>query len=555
MPTLRNAGKNLARLRDISVIVVRYGFGGVLARARVFQALGFRPEAEQVGPTLSPAKRFRMMLAELGPTFVKLGQVLSSRPDLLPPDFVEELSLLQDQTPPLPFGEVQKQIEEGLGHGMTELFASFDEEPLASASIAQVHAARTLDGEDVVVKVQRPGIEERIRSDLDLLYYFAQLLERVVAETGITTPTGIVDEFQQALVAELDFFHEAANVRQFRRYNEGRSYVVIPRTLERLRGQKITDCDETKFDRKEISKNLIEGLFQQLFIDGFFHGDPHPGNIFVLEGNRVGLVDFGLVGRMSRHMQETVILLCLAVALKDPDTVARLVYKAGIPSARVNLSMFQRDIADIIDRYINLELRDIQSTALVQDLLQLALRYQIKVPKEYAVLLKTAITIEGVVRKINPELDILEMATPYAKRLLTDRLNPKSASGGTLRTLLQVQTLANELPMQLSQILLDMESGKFSVEMKSQDLPQLVQAVRWLGIVVFSGLTSAALITGAFILLAQHTTYELYGIPVIPVLSLLASGGLFLGAFGSTLLAGRVRKVNVGRWIKRLRGK
>jgi ubiquinone biosynthesis protein len=564
MPTLRNAGKNLVRLREIAAIVVRHGFGGVLSRSSIFEALSIRPadaELATVAP-LTAARRFRLMLIELGPTFVKLGQVLSSRPDLLPPSFVQELSLLQDQVPPLPMEHVEKTILEGLGRTVPELFASFEPEALASASIAQVHGARTLAGEDVVVKIQRPGITERIRADLDLLYYFASFLERVVAETGISTPTGIVEEFEHSLKSELDFLHEASNIRLFHTANVGRPHVVIPKvydaltcrtvlTLERLRGQKITDCAGDPAVAEQVARNLIESVFAQLFVDGFFHGDPHPGNVFVLEGNRIGLVDFGLVGRMSHSMQENVIILCLAVALKDPDTVARLIYKAGIPDRRVNLSQMRGDIAEIIDRYLDLELHEIQSSVLVQDLLQLALKYGIKVPKDYAVLIKTAITVEGVVRNLYPDLDILGMATPYAKRLLYDRASPKSASGAALRTLLQVQTLAGELPMQLSQILLDMESGRFSVELRSEEVPKLIGAVRWLGIVVFLGLISASLIVGSFIVLAPHAEWKISGVPVLPALALTAAATLFGGAFTWTLLAGRLRKISLRRLFGR----
>jgi ubiquinone biosynthesis protein len=563
MPTLRNAGKNLARLREITVIVGRRGFGGVLDRARVFQALGFRPKEADTAPepVLTGAQRFRLMLSDLGPTFVKLGQVLSSRPDILPPDVVQELSLLQDQVPALPMEHVTRTIEAGLGRKMSELFASFDEEPLASASIAQVHGARTLAGDDVVVKIQRPDIADRIAADLDLLYYLAQFMERIVEETGISTPTGIVEEFEKSLKSELDFLNEANNIRQFHHYSVGRDFVRIPKvydaltcrtvlTLERFRGEKISNLEGAKFDREAAAKNLIEGLFAQLFIDGFFHGDPHPGNLFVLEGNRIGLVDFGLVGRLSHSMQETVIILCLAIALKDPDTVARLLYKNGIPDERVNLWQMRSEIAEIIDRHINLTLKDISSTVLAQDILQLAIRYRIKVPKDYAVLIKTAITIEGVVRKLYPELDILEMATPYAKRLLSDRMSPKGASGVALRTVLQAQTVAAELPMQLSQILLDMEAGRFSVELRSNEIPKLIQAVRWLGMVVFMGLISGALIVGSFIALSARTTTGTEGTPVLAILAMISAGAIFTGALFSTLLAGRFRKIRIGRWLK-----
>lgn len=562
MPALRDAGKNLARLREISAIVARHGFGQVFARARVFEALRFRPADPDAPPKVPAPQRFRVMLSELGPTFVKLGQVLSSRPDILPPDWVAELSTLQDQVPELAMSEIRLVIEAGLGRKVEDAFAWIDEQPLASASIAQVHAARLKNGDEVVVKVQRPGISERIRADLDLLYYLAQFLERVVEETGVYTPTGIVSEFERSLKGELDFENEAANIRVFHANNVGRPHIVIPRvyeeltcrtvlTLERLRGEKITNLDPEKFDRRIVAKNLVDAIFEHLFVDGVFHGDPHPGNLFVLEGNRIGFVDFGIIGRLTKQMQETIILLCLAVALRDPDTVARLVYKIGVPDQRVNLAQFRSDIAEILEQYAGLELQNMSSGTLINDILALALKYRIKVPKEFAILTKAAITMEGVVRHVYPEMDVFAVALPYAKKLLFERLSPKGASGGALRALLQAQGFLTEVPMQISQILMDLEGGKFTVNMKNPELGQLVQAVRWLGIVVFSGLTASALIIGSFVILAAQTDWEVRGVPVLAVAGLVIAPMLFGAAFMWTLLAGKLHKIRLRRWFGR----
>lgn len=562
MPALRNAGKNLARLREISLVVGRHGFGEVFDRARIFDQLGIsrKPEMDPAERRKGTAERFRLLLSDLGPTFVKFGQVLSSRPDLLPPDFVRELSLLQDRAPEMPMATVREVVERGLGKPLQELFAWVDEKPIASASIAQVHAARLSTGEEVVIKVQRPNIAESMRADLDLLYYVAQFLERVVEETGIYTPTGIVEEFEKSLFGELDFLHEAQNVETFHALNKDRPYVRIPKvydeltcrtvlTLERLFGDKITSLDPARHDRRVVARNLVDSIFTQLFVDGVFHADPHPGNIFILEGDRIGIVDFGLVGRVSKQMQETVMILCLAIALKDADTLARLLYKAGVPDARVNLSQFRSDIAAILDRYLGMELSKIKGAALVDDLLSLAIRYKIKVPKEYALLTKAAITIEGVIRQVAPDMDVLEVALPYAKTLMFERLSPRSASGGALRALLQLQGLASEVPMQLSQILYDLEGGKFAVNMKAPELGQLVQAVKWLGIVVFSGLTASALIIGSFFMLAARTEWEIRGVPVLAVIGLVVAPTLFGAAFTWTLLSGKMHKISLRRWL------
>lgn len=500
------------------------------------------------------------MLSELGPTFVKLGQVLSSRPDILPPAWIDELTKLQDDAEQMPLDEIRRLVAEGLGQPIESLFASIDPEPLASASIAQVHAARTLAGDEVVVKVQRPGIEERIRADLDLLHYFAQLLERVVEETGVYSFTGIASEFEKALVLELDFLHEADNVRLFYNKSVGRPYVVIPKvygeltsrtvlTLERLQGVKITRLDPVRHDRQKVAENVLMMAFEHLFVDGVFHGDPHPGNLFVLDDNRIGLVDFGLVGHMTRQMQETLIVLCLAVALKDPDTVARLLYKVGVPEKRVNLAQFRSDLAGILDVYLPRELKDIESATLGPQLVDLCLKYGIKVPREYALLTKSAITYEGIVRHLWPEMDLVDMAMPYAKRLLTSRFTPEAGQGGALRAMLQAHGVMTEVPMQLSQILLDMEGGKFAVNVKSTDLSQLVGAVRWLGITLFSGMVASALIVGSFVVLAARGNWDVHGVPVLAVLGLVVPPVLFSIALLWTVMGGKLPRIPLRRLL------
>src|SRR5205814_4125571 len=244
---------------------------------------------------------------------------------------------------------------QGLGKPATELFASIDPEPMASASIAQVHRARTQAGDDVVIKVQRPGIEEQIRSDTDLLFYLARFLEGVSEETGIYTPTGIVSEFRQAMLVELDFENEANNIEEFSKTHEGRDFVVIPQvvhthssrtvlTLQELVGVKLKTVleggDAEGIDRKTLARRILDASFHQLFTDGLFHGDPHPGNVIVLPGNRLGLLDFGLVGRLTKGMQEAIILPVLAISLRDPDTVAPRLYKVGIPDERIHPHQF-----------------------------------------------------------------------------------------------------------------------------------------------------------------------------------------------------------------------
>lgn len=559
-PVLERAFQDLNRLRQIAAAVAKHGFGAYLARSRLRDVLGRDAEAAAAQPLpagdRTTAARFRQLLGELGPTFTKLGQLLSTRPDILPAPWVEELESLQDDCPPLPIDEVRREIEHGLGRPVAELFAALDEAPLASASIAQVHLARTHAGERVVVKVQRPQIRARIESDLALLYYLAMLLEAVVEETGIHTPTGIIEEFDRTVHEELDFTNEARNARAMAEAARGRPFIVIPRvheelssitvlTLDYVEGTKVSEITaEAGFDCERVARNIIEAAFRQLFQDGLFHGDPHPGNILVLSGERIALLDFGLVGRLTRAQQEALVTLIVAVALRDPDSVARIINRIGLPDAHTPISEFREDIRRILDRYLGLKLDEIPTATLLRDLLDLAVRHRIRIPKEYAVLAKAAIAVEGIIRRLYPKLDVLQVGLPYAKELLLARFNPTDASSTLMKSLLKLQGLAEDVPSQLTQILVDLEGGKFRVNVHSDDVERVGAHVRALGVMLFLGLIAAGLTVGGVLVLALGDN------PWVGGLSLAGAALLSSAAALYHLARARFRKISLYRWLK-----
>jgi ubiquinone biosynthesis protein len=554
---LREAFQDLNRLRQIAAAAVRHGFGAYLARSRLKDVLGKDVPAEGELPPADPnPHQFRLLLGELGPTFTKLGQLLSTRPDLLPANWVEELASLQDDCPPLPVAEVRRVIEASLGAPVEERFAALDPHPLASASIAQVHRARTHAGEEVVVKVQRPDIRERIDADLALLRYLALLLEAVVEETGISTPSAIIEEFDRTVHEELDFENEARNARAMREAAARRDFVVIPRvhdalstslvlTLDYVEGTKLNDVGPgSGHDLEKLARTIIEASFRQLFEDGLFHGDPHPGNILVLPGERIALLDFGLVGRLTRVQQEALVTLILAVALRDPTAVARLLDKLGSPDSRVPFAEFSGDIAGILDRYLGLKLGEIRTSSVLRDLLDLAVRHRIRVPKEYAVLAKASMTVEGIIRRLYPKLDILEVGLPYARELMLARFNPQDASGLVMKSLLALQGLAEDVPAQLSQILADLERGKLQVKVRSLDAEEIGRRLSAVGVLLFLGLIASSLLVGGLVIVATSPR------PALGIASLVAG----LGLAGAALLfhwAPPVRKIGLRRFIPR----
>ncbi|CAM4310690.1 ABC1 kinase family protein [Corallococcus exiguus] len=558
--------QDLNRIRQIALIAARHGFGEVTERAGVWRLLGGRKEKVEVSEEArreSTARRFRLFLSELGPTFIKLGQVLSTRADLLPAEFVEELATLQDNVEAIPLEQVHAQIRDALGKDVQELFAQVDPEPLAAASIAQVHRAVTMDGEEVVIKVQRPGIAQRIDADLGVLRSLARLLEAVVEETGIYSPSGIVDEFDRAIHEELDFINEATNIRAFLENHKDRPYLKIPRvhaalssrtvlTMEFIRGEKINPAALAEADRKQIAQHILEASFRQLFDDGLFHGDPHPGNVLLMEGNRLALLDFGVVGRLTRPMQETLVMLCLAVALKDSDSVARILYRVGVPDARANLMGFRNDIEAILGQHLPTTLGQVDARTLLRDLLDLAVKYRIRIPKEYALLSRASISTEGMLRGLYPELNIIEVALPYAKELMAGRYDPSQLQGGLMRTLLRFQSMAQDLPTQLSQILLDLETGKFSVTVRAEQFDKLNENLRSVAVIAFLGLCACGFIVGAFIAFAPRP--PMYGnVPVLGIVGIALAAALFGAVLTWYLFGGRFGKVSVTRFLKKRR--
>ncbi|HET6438451.1 MAG TPA: AarF/UbiB family protein [Anaeromyxobacter sp.] len=552
--------QDLNRLRQIASAMVRHGFGAYVERMRLREVLG--RDAPPAGEPLpqsgrTTAVRFRQMLAELGPTFIKLGQILSSRPDLLPAHWVEELAVLQDDCPPLTLAEVRRELEHGLGRPVEELFASMDDQPLASASIAQVHRAVTHGGEQVAVKILRPSARERIEADLSLLYELGRLLEAVVEETGVTTPTGVIEEFDRTVHEELDFTHEARNAQLMADAAAARDTVVIPRvhaalscatvlTLDYVDGVKVSEITaQGGYDLERVARNIIEASFRQLFEDGLFHGDPHPGNILVLPESRIALLDFGLVGRLSRVQQEALVTLMVAVALRDPDSVARMLARIGVPEAHTSLADLRADVNAILDRYLGLKLDQIRTATLLRDLLDLAVRHRIRIPKQYATLAKAAMTVEGIIRRLHPDLDVLEVGLPYAKELLLARFNPGDASTLLMRSLLKIQTLAEDLPTQLAQILQDLETGKFRVNVGSEALDRLGGHVRALGVLVVLGILASAFTLGGLVVWAVR------GFGLLAAAALVTGAALCGAAALYHAFSLRARKISIRRFLAR----
>lgn len=515
--SILTAVRDADRLRQITQVLIRHGFGELVTRIGLSSgkpgADGERPPRPQLG------ERLRLVLQDLGPTFVKLGQIMSTRSDLLPEDILRELKKLQDSVAPFGAEEAGRQVAETLGASTDELFSSFEVQPLASASVAQVHRATLrVEGREqpvpVAVKIQRPGIVPMVERDLDLLYLLARLIERAVPEARVYSPTGLVREFDRAITAELDFTVEATNAARFAKNFEGDSSIrfptVFPQTsgkrvlsLEFLEGLKVTDAVRAGADGKWISENAVRILLKMVFEDGFFHADPHPGNILILprpdEDGRyapdarltIGLLDLGLVGRLSPELRDRTVDLLMAAARNDPDAIADALLAIGKSRGRVDYDAFRAHVRQISERHLGKPLKEIQASAIVRDIVVGAIQFEIEIPVELTMMLRGLMTIEGVGKEINPELDLFGVAKPYLAKMILQRYHPLKLGGELMRGVERLSSVARDLPFQLQDILEDLRKGR--LEVRTTD-PQKSLALERLGRRVRAGLVSVGLL-------------------------------------------------------------
>lgn len=529
MVSIVNAVRDVDRLRQITMVLVKHGFGEIVARAGL--GGGPKPVADDDGAgagagaaakrRISVAERLRLVLQELGPSFIKLGQIVSTRPDLIPADVITELKKLQDDVPPMSLDDVRATIQETLGAPVEQVFTRFDDKPLACASIGQVHRARLALGDgdevEVVVKVQRPRIRGTIERDLDLLYFLARVIERAIPESKIYSPVGLVGEFDRAIMAELDFTVEAQNAGTFAQNFAKNPAVRFPKvyaaasgkkvlTLEFFDGKKVYAAVEGGASGEVIAKNAVAAIAQMIFEDGLFHADPHPGNILILGPPAepvIGMIDLGLVGRLTPEMRDKAIDLMVAAVRAETDGLADALIAMGRPRGKVDMPAFRAEVAELSRKYLGKPLKEVELSGMIRDLVQGAIKYEIEMPTEMVMVGKALMTVEGIGKEIYPDLDVWTELRPYFFKLLWRRYHPERLARELLRGLGELGTAARSLPAQVHQILDDLRGGQ--LEVKSID-PNLPGAADRLGRRIYSSVTIGSFtVAGAGLLaLGRH---------------------------------------------------
>ncbi len=497
------------RYREISRILVRHGLGFLL------EWTGPRLLRRRRPLPVPPTHHLRLALEELGPTFIKLGQVLSTRPDLLPPEWIAELSLLQDRVPPFPFEAARRCIEEELGRPVEHLFAHLEEEPLAAASLSQVHAARLPSGEEVVVKVQRPGIEATVTTDLDILRRLASLAEKRVPALRLYDPRGIVEEFAHTLRGELDFRREGHHADRFRRNFARQPLLYIPQvywddttrrvlTLERIRGIKIDDLaalDAAGLDRQRIALNATQIVMQEVFEDGFFHADPHPGNFFVLQDGTIAAVDFGMVGRLSLPLRRELVRLFAVAVRLDSEAIVEQLLRMSLVEREVDRAGLQRDLERFLRRYVGRPLREMLAREIVEEGMRIAFRRRLRLPAELWLLGKMVGMLEGVGLQLDPTFDPFSIARPYAERFLRQTLSPGALGRQAGNWLEDWADLLLELPAGLPALATRLEEGSLTVGVEMRRLQGPLAVLDLLSIRLSLALLLATLTVVAALLL------------------------------------------------------
>lgn len=518
-----NTVRDIERLRQILLVLGRHGFGAVVHRAGLARFAGRTsepapPEGEPTVRRIGLGERVKLVLQDLGPSFVKLGQILSTRPDVVPADVVAKLKELQDRVSPLPFDDLKSTVEGELAATLEEVFESFEQEPLASASIAQVHRARLRqkDGPpvEVVVKIQRPNIRNTVERDIELLYILARAIERSIPEARIYSPVGLVSEFDRAMTAELDFNREADNAERFARAFEGNPDAHFPAiyreasskrvlTMEFLPGKKPDAAIAAGYSGEQIAKRALGVIFKQIYEDGFFHADPHPGNLLILgtpDEPVLGMIDLGLVGRLSPQLRDKTVDLMVAAVRQDSQGIADALYSIGTPTKRIDRERYNAEVTFLAERYLGKPLREIEVSLLIRDIVSGAIKYGLEIPPEFLMLGRTLMTIEGVGKEIYPDLDVFSELQPYFLRLMRQRYSPERISSDLLRNLGQLRTTAGHMPQKLDELLDDLRRGTLLVNTRDPDIPRVTDL---LGRRIFSGLTIVALVGGGSFLVTQ----------------------------------------------------
>ncbi len=546
--------RNVDRMRQITEIAVKHGFGYFFERhnlRNLMPRLHREPRERQAGRR---GLHIRMMLEEMGPTFIKFGQLLSTRPDVVPEDILIELRKLQDEVRPFPVEQAYQTIESELKLTVRQLFLEFDETPIAAASIGQVHRAVLPNGDRVIVKVQRPDAEGQVKADIDMLYQFAHLLSDHTRQEILVDPVGVVDQFARGIRNELDYRIEARNAERFAQLFDLDRSVHIPKvywqystarvlTLEYLEGVQLVDLDTeniTMSERRALAALIADCWLKQVFIHGFFHGDPHPANILVARDGTIGLVDFGITGILTADDRQNVISLFVDITNQKVEKIPRRLEALGVEFPRELEPQFVSELRDLFAKYFNARLSELEPVSVFRDIFGAIFRLKLKLPTQYLLLDKAIATLEGITSQLYPSFNVLEFARPYAREFVSKRYSPANLAARGAREAQNYMGLLMDFPYQVHEALEQVRTGDVRINFVHRNLEDFSRRLTILTNRLVIAIVLASLILGSSIIgLFAQGGPRLLGISVFALFGFMISGFFGLWLVGGILRSGR----------------
>jgi ubiquinone biosynthesis protein len=530
---------HLNRYRQIAEVLLHHGLGYLVSTFGLERFVPFRGGLSRYAPPGQHPTRpehVRMAFEELGATFIKLGQILSTRADILPPEYIAELAKLQDQAPPVDSAAIEKIIVEELGCPIEEIFATFDPEPVAAASIGQAHAATLHNGEEVIVKVRRPGVVEQVEEDLEIIQNLAVTASRRWEFADHYDLPGLAREFAQTLRAELDYIREGRNAERFAITCADTPFIIhIPYvhwetttarvlTLERIRGIKINDLaalDAAGIDRPALAERAVRVILKMILEDGFYHADPHPGNFFIEPDGRIGLIDYGMVGNVDARTQEQLVDIFLAITSQDTERLVDTMLTLGFTSQRVDRPHMQRDLEHLLSQYYGKPFGEIDMGPVLTEALTIVQRHHLQLPSNLALLLKTLLMDEALGTMLDPTFNMTGMLAPYSKQLIQRQYSLDYWWRNLSRAGIDAARLGLELPQQLRRLMSDVERGNIEVGVKAETLKPVIDDLKLIVNRIVLGIIASAFIIGVAILLIVYH----------PIIGLWWVGALFIIGF------------------------
>ncbi|RII29319.1 MAG: ubiquinone biosynthesis protein UbiB [Geobacter sp.] len=550
--------RSIRRYWNVVRVLSAYGFDHILEMLGLSDMVArskrlFRHDSSVIY-RLTAAERMRLVLEELGPTFIKLGQLLSTRPDIVPSSFVREFEKLQDSVPSISFEELKVQVERELGGSIDLFYSEIDPVPLAAASIAQVHRARLCTGEDVVIKVRRPGVVELVESDISALMGLANLAEHHISGSEIYDPIGVVREFARSIRREMDFTREGRTIERFRDNFTTIKWLHFPKvfwdqtsrgvlTLEYVNGIKVSDLESlerTGLDRRLVARRGADAFLEMVLNHGFFHGDPHPGNVMILPENVICLLDYGIVGRVDDEQKTFLSDILFAIIKRDMDEVISLLLFAGDISDNLNVRALKRDLSNFVDSYYEIPLQDIEVGRMLVEFIEIITIYNIRIQPDLMLLAKSLVIIEGMGRNLDPDFNMVEHLRPFMEKALKQKYSARRISRDVNSILLSYVNLARNLPRDVKEIINRINRNKFKIDLEHRGLDKFTadfdRSVNRLS----SSLILAALIIGSSIIMQTDKGPKLLGFPVLAFLGYTVAGIIGLWLVYAIIRSGRM---------------